>query len=557
MLNLDFLNIQPPRQENSSEFTPKADARQDTSSVKERAQFGTQRAKTTDTQETKQTDFAKFIQFFRPQETAKVDVAPISDQALPVQQIKTEETIADDLFFTAAADIQSEPQDDAPSDDMLSKIVALNAEIKALLDTMKDAAPKVSKQEISVDGADITEESTPAVIELLGLILSLKNPGQTDSEISDQLLKLVNTDEQLPADVKVILAAIESIFRDGNSALTQNFTAEEIADIRQAIQKVANGETLEQEEIALIEELVSQAVILKPAFAEDVAVQAPALIIIKTDHDNKSKTTPVQDINTQQAKSELKQALPEKHFAQARYDARYDAASTQAQTETDAPAQDFKVALKDADQAFSNGKSGMMTQQGAQNLMSSAGLSRLENALTQTLGTQAAAQTTTQSVQTALTNVVTQNSSAGVPHPATQMVAATIHKAVKGGESTTIRLQLDPPELGRVEVKMSIDKDAKTKIVLTAEKPETLHLLQKDAQVLDRALQSAGLDTEGSLSFELASQQQDSGNGNQRGGGHDRGGKGASDETDINVIETVMNWHIDPQTGAMRYNALV
>jgi flagellar hook-length control protein FliK len=69
-------------------------------------------------------------------------------------------------------------------------------------------------------------------------------------------------------------------------------------------------------------------------------------------------------------------------------------------------------------------------------------------------------------------------------------------------------IRLDPPELGRVEVRLSIDATGKAEAHMTADQPQTLHLLQKDAQTLTRALRDAGLDvSNNSLNFSLKGQQ--------------------------------------------------
>lgn len=80
-------------------------------------------------------------------------------------------------------------------------------------------------------------------------------------------------------------------------------------------------------------------------------------------------------------------------------------------------------------------------------------------------------------------------------------------------------IRLDPPELGRVEVKMTMDDNGKTHVVLTVDKPQTLHMLQRDASDLTRSLADAGIDmSEGDLSFSLRDgrEQQDTG-GYERG----------------------------------------
>ncbi len=54
-------------------------------------------------------------------------------------------------------------------------------------------------------------------------------------------------------------------------------------------------------------------------------------------------------------------------------------------------------------------------------------------------------------------------------------------------------IRLDPPELGRVEIRLSIDAAGKASAHLSANQPQTLDLLQKDAASLTRALREASL----------------------------------------------------------------
>ncbi|MCC5981690.1 MAG: flagellar hook-length control protein FliK [Oceanicaulis sp.] len=61
-----------------------------------------------------------------------------------------------------------------------------------------------------------------------------------------------------------------------------------------------------------------------------------------------------------------------------------------------------------------------------------------------------------------------------------------------GGRSFDIRL--DPPELGRVHVRLEIGADRTVQAMLTAEKPEALNELQRHARELERALAEAGLE---------------------------------------------------------------
>ena len=87
--------------------------------------------------------------------------------------------------------------------------------------------------------------------------------------------------------------------------------------------------------------------------------------------------------------------------------------------------------------------------------------------------------------------------------PATSQVSIQLSKAVQNGDNK-IKIQLRPQELGRVEVKLEIANDGRAKALIIAERPDTLDILQRDARVLDRALQDAGLKTDqNSLSFDL------------------------------------------------------
>src|SRR5690606_19675272 len=70
-------------------------------------------------------------------------------------------------------------------------------------------------------------------------------------------------------------------------------------------------------------------------------------------------------------------------------------------------------------------------------------------------------------------------------------VAVQIVRGVQEGQSR-ISVQLDPPELGRVDVRLEVAHDGKVMAVVSADRQETLDLLQRDARGLERALQEAG-----------------------------------------------------------------
>jgi flagellar hook-length control protein FliK len=113
------------------------------------------------------------------------------------------------------------------------------------------------------------------------------------------------------------------------------------------------------------------------------------------------------------------------------------------------------------------------------------------------------------------------DSSPNLPALAVDIVA----KSLGGAKQFDIRL--DPPELGRVEVRLSIDATGKASAHLSADQPQTLTLLQRDASVLTRALRDAGLDvSQNGLNFSLRQQSgQDTGAGANPGR---RSGRGLS-----------------------------
>jgi flagellar hook-length control protein FliK len=109
--------------------------------------------------------------------------------------------------------------------------------------------------------------------------------------------------------------------------------------------------------------------------------------------------------------------------------------------------------------------------------------------------------------------------SAGAAATVNTLAVAIAAKTQSGARQFDIRL--DPPELGRVEVRLSIDASGKTEAHMTADQPETLNLLQKDSSSLTQALRDAGLDVSNSgLNFSLRGQ-------SGQGGGDNNPGQGA------------------------------
>lgn len=104
-----------------------------------------------------------------------------------------------------------------------------------------------------------------------------------------------------------------------------------------------------------------------------------------------------------------------------------------------------------------------------------------------------------------------------------EQVSVQIDKAVKDG-ADTVKIQLKPMDLGRIEIKLEV-VDGHVSATVTAEKPETLALLQKDSKGLEKALEDAGLKPEAngtSFSLRNGEQQQNA----DRGNNHSRRGRG-------------------------------
>ncbi|MDF0522717.1 flagellar hook-length control protein FliK [Bradyrhizobium yuanmingense] len=144
--------------------------------------------------------------------------------------------------------------------------------------------------------------------------------------------------------------------------------------------------------------------------------------------------------------------------------------------------------------------------------------------------TEASAQATS-AVQAPLTNTT----SAATASTATLTATAATHNAavpisgipieiaaaIRSGKSR-FDISLDPAELGRIDVRINVDRAGNVTSHLTVEKPETLQMLRQDAPQLQRALDDAGFKTgSNGLSFSLRDQNssgQHSGQNNDNGG---------------------------------------
>jgi chemotaxis protein MotD len=94
-------------------------------------------------------------------------------------------------------------------------------------------------------------------------------------------------------------------------------------------------------------------------------------------------------------------------------------------------------------------------------------------------------------------------------------VAVEIVARAQSGKNQ-FEIRLDPPELGRIDVKLDVDRSGNVTSQLVVDKPETLSLLRNSAPQLERALQDAGLKTgDGGLQFSLRDQSSSGQNQNQ------------------------------------------
>ncbi len=105
------------------------------------------------------------------------------------------------------------------------------------------------------------------------------------------------------------------------------------------------------------------------------------------------------------------------------------------------------------------------------------------------------------------------------PRAATESISTPIARAMHGaaamqvaqhvarrfdGQSASFEVRLDPAELGRVDVKITVDHDKRVTAAVSADSTQTLSDLRGAARNIERALNEAGLDlAQGGLSFDL------------------------------------------------------
>lgn len=97
---------------------------------------------------------------------------------------------------------------------------------------------------------------------------------------------------------------------------------------------------------------------------------------------------------------------------------------------------------------------------------------------------------------------------------ATEQIQVSVTKALNSGQNQ-MKIQLDPIELGKVDIRLSWSEGGKTSVHIIVEKPETFSMLQKDAASLEKALADSGFSMDQqNLQFSLKQGNQYSGNDN-------------------------------------------
>lgn len=120
-------------------------------------------------------------------------------------------------------------------------------------------------------------------------------------------------------------------------------------------------------------------------------------------------------------------------------------------------------------------------------------------------------------------------STAGQAVPMAALAVEINRQAMNG--KTQFEIRLDPPELGRLNVRLEVDSNGQTRTHMIVERGETMDMLTTDSRSLERALQQAGLKADpGSVTFELAQDFNEglAQNGNQSETGENGGNDAAS-----------------------------
>jgi flagellar hook-length control protein FliK len=136
--------------------------------------------------------------------------------------------------------------------------------------------------------------------------------------------------------------------------------------------------------------------------------------------------------------------------------------------------------------------------------------------------------------------------------PVIEQVSVDIRKAIETGNDR-INIQLRPASLGRIEVRLELAIDGRVQAMISADRPETLDMLQRDARGLERALQDAGLRADShSLSFNLRGGHASTDDNRFAGcRDHESGDEPGSAETELETIMPEFANHTAPGDGGI------
>ena len=153
-------------------------------------------------------------------------------------------------------------------------------------------------------------------------------------------------------------------------------------------------------------------------------------------------------------------------------------------------------------------------------------------------------------------NAAAANAAAAAAPPPTAMTAAAASAAVPlagvavaiaaraQAGSSRFDIRLDPPDLGRIDVQLNVDKQGNVTSHLVVERSQTLDMLRSDAPKLQQAGQDAGLKTSSNgLQFSLSDQGASARNQSfQNNGGTTPNSQVVVPVDDVTPVETARNY---------------
>lgn len=270
---------------------------------------------------------------------------------------------------------------------------------------------------------------------------------------------------------------------------------EETADRDFNFAKIENMNSTDGDQVLLAQEVVEQAKILDTKIGEDKKVK----ISVDVNEENFSYTDEVNLVQDKVVLDEVvKSVLSEKTT-----EAKNSQFGIQANNQMQAP-QGISSLAGNTLSAVAAGTTNAVIQNGAEvaKTASVEAISSVTNTSGQIMssvavaGAEHKAESVTKAFEPSSKDVYK-----GLSKEAVEQVKVNITKsAVKGVDK--IDIQLKPQELGTVEVKMQISKDGKLQAHIISSKAETMEVLQREVQDLERAFNEAGFETDsGSFSF--------------------------------------------------------